>query len=80
MTTTFQKQAIPESHGGGNEYIILINGERAGSIERGWLRGGGEQWVVTAKACGFPVQTGFPSLKEAKRIVLHRLAKLEQAA
>jgi len=76
MTTTFQKQAIPEASGGGNEYIITVDGERAGSIERGWLRGGGEQWVVTARACGFPVQTGFPTLKEAKRIVLKRLSNI----
>lgn len=43
---------------------ILINGTRVGSIGRGWLRLGGEQWVTNIT--GMQV-IGAKTLKEAKR-------------
>jgi hypothetical protein len=55
-------------------YDILIDGIRAGSISKGWLRLGGAQWVISRPNCP---QTGRATLAEAKAVVARAAAKQE---
>jgi hypothetical protein len=55
-------------------YDILIDGVRAGSISKGWLRLGGAQWVISRP--GHP-QTGRATLAEAKAVVARGIARLD---
>lgn len=47
---------------------VMVDGHQVGTVMRGWLRSGGEQWVFMAKGVRF----GGRNLDEIKREVLRR--------
>ena len=54
---------------------ILIDGREVGTVSRGWLRLGGEQWVITAPQIGLS-STGERTLKDIKRKIAYKLSIL----
>ena len=51
---------------------IVVDGEVVGTVSRGWLRNGGEQWVASLKG-GQHSAFGEKSLKMMKRAIAHKL-------
>jgi len=61
---------FPRASDGG--YDIMVDGIRVGSIVKGWLRLGGNQWVIVRPN---QPQTGRATLAEAKSYISHILKK-----
>ena len=51
--------------------VIFVDGVKVGTVGRGWLRLGGEQWVVSSAVVGSC--WGESTLKEVKRRIAHKL-------
>tara|TARA_Y100000401_G_scaffold72126_2_gene58169 strand:+ start:947 stop:1162 length:216 start_codon:yes stop_codon:yes gene_type:complete len=49
---------------------IFINGVDVGTVYRGWLRDGGEQWVVSSRTLGS--SWGSKTLRDIKRKAAYR--------
>jgi len=51
---------------------ILVDGAAVGTVYRGWLRDGGEQWVVSSRTLGS--SWGSKTLRDIKNKVAYRVA------
>lgn len=52
---------------------IIANGDRVGTVCRGWLRNGGEQWVASLPVVADCSDFGERTLRDLKKAINHKL-------